>query len=160
MKWHKINPIPGTNSGSTQYVFDPIVPLLRAFLFLSAILLAIVLLNGEFILAFAKEIGKLVALFFLLLKWLYFVACLTCVVRNFGLIYLLHALVFIISCAIPLSPYFLKHFCALLDCFCGANSSLLQVLSCAGLSRCHLLVFLNFPLQYFASFCASGFLHM
>ena len=52
----------------SQYVFDPIVPLLRAFLFLSAFLLAIMFLNGEFLLAFAKEIEKLVALLFLLVE--------------------------------------------------------------------------------------------
>ena len=82
-----------------------------------------------------------------------------CVVRNFLLIYLLCDLIFGIPCAIPWSPYFLKRFCALLDCFFGANSSLIQVLPCADLSRSHLLVFHNFSLSYFASVCDPGFFY-
>ena len=52
----------------SEYAFEPIVPLLLAFLFLSAFLFAIVLLNGTFLWAFAKEIEKLVALLFLLVE--------------------------------------------------------------------------------------------
>ena len=52
--------------------------------------------------------------------------------RNFLLIYLHHAVIFVISCSIPLLPYFLKCFGALFVYFLGAKPSLLHDLFVAG----------------------------
>ena len=83
------------------YAFERIVALLLALLFSSTLSFAILFLNGGLFWAFAKLIEKLVALFFYLLKWLYFGAYLICAVQNFGAIHLLHALIFVIACVIP-----------------------------------------------------------
>ena len=94
--------------------------------------------------------------------WRWFCACInycilwcgiTCAVRILLLISMLVCLLFFIICTITFSPYFLQHFCALLTCFWGSNSSLLRVLMFARLPRYHFLVLRNYSLQYFSSCC-------
>ena len=72
---------------------------------------------------------------------------LVCVVRNVSLLHLRCALIFSVSYVIPLCPYFLKRFCALLDCFFMPKPSLFTLLFVAGFPWCHFLGLRDFPLQ-------------
>ena len=138
-----------------KYALAQIFALLFAYILIIMFQFEVVLLSCVFFWFFDKAIAKLVVLLLCFPKLLYFVACCSCVVRNFLWVSMHHAVIFVVLYSIPLLPYFLKCFGALFVCFWGAKPSLLYDLFGVGFPPYQFLVCVISPVVFCFLVCSG-----